>query len=319
MKESTMTSSDGFVPRSDLAELAEINKQLALLPHPNPATKDGLAELRQMAFAPSVEMANQVTNEVIARPGGDLRLHIIRPAGPVKAVLLDIHGGGWSIGTPEENDWFNDLFASTCHIAVVSVDYRLAPENPYPAGLEDCVAAAQWLDEHVEAEFGTDRLLVAGYSAGAHLAAQTLLRLRDQDPAAFARFAAANLVYGPYDISQTPSQRYADDDTLILTRDWLTGFLNNTFAGDPEARRDPSVSPLYADLTGMPPALFTVGTLDPLLDDSLFMAARWTAAGSHADLDVWQDAVHGFNYMAPKTGRAAMERIADWMKNRLGA
>ncbi|MGW1811260.1 hypothetical protein [Streptomyces sp. NPDC002078] len=64
-----MTSSDGFVPRSDLAELAEINKQLALLPHPDPATKDGLAELRQMAFAPSVEMANQVTNEVIAGPG----------------------------------------------------------------------------------------------------------------------------------------------------------------------------------------------------------------------------------------------------------
>jgi acetyl esterase/lipase len=316
-----MTSSDGFVPRPNLAEMAEVNKQLALMPHPDPTTPDGLAQLRQAAFAPSVEMVNQVTKQVIAGPGGDLRLHVIRPSGPVKAVLLDIHGGGWTIGTPEENDWFNDLFVTTCEIAVVSVDYRLAPENPYPAGLEDCVAAARWLHEHVESEFGTGTLLIAGYSAGANLAALTLLRLRDENPEIFARITAANLVYGSYDIGQTPSQRHADENTLVLTADWLVGFGTCTFPGleDPEARRDPSISPLYADLTGMPPALFTVGSLDPLLDDSLFMAARWTVAGSHADLDVWQDCPHGFNNMAPVTGRAAMERIADWMKNQLAA
>jgi dienelactone hydrolase len=287
-----MTSSDGFVPRPNRAEMAEVNKQLALMPHPDPTTPDGLAQLRQAAFAPSVEMVNQVTKQVIAGPGGDLRLHVIRPSGPVKAVLLDIHGGG-----------------------------RLAPENPYPAGLEDCVAAARWLHEHVESEFGTGTLLIAGYSAGANLAALTLLRLRDENPEIFARITAANLVYGSYDIGQTPSQRHADENTLVLTADWLVGFGTCTFPGleDPEARRDPSISPLYADLTGMPPALFTVGSLDPLLDDSLFMAARWTAAGSHADLDVWQDCPHGFNNMAPVTGRAAMERIADWMKNQLAA
>ncbi|MCX4780717.1 alpha/beta hydrolase [Streptomyces sp. NBC_01264] len=76
---------------------------------------------------------------------------------------------------------------------------------------------------------------------------------------------------------------------------------------------------VFARLDGLPPALFTVGSLDPLLDDSLFMAARWQAAGNHADLDVWPDGVHGFNNMAPKTGHRVAERIASWFTTRLSA
>ncbi|MEC3977006.1 alpha/beta hydrolase [Amycolatopsis sp. H20-H5] len=88
---------------------------------------------------------------------------------------------------------------------------------------------------------------------------------------------------------------------------------------DAEAQRDPAVSPLYADLTGLPPALFTVGGADPLLDDSQFMAARWQAAGNLAQLDVWPECAHGFTNSAPGTGRAAWGRIAGWLTARLDA
>src|SRR5207249_4382288 len=113
------------------------------------------------------------------------------------------HGGGWVLGRAFHDDARNEAIAERCRVAVVSVDYRLAPEDPYPAGPDDCEAAALWLVEHARAEFGADRLVVGGASAGAHLAAVTLQRMRDRH--AFTRFAGAVLTYGAYDLAMTPS------------------------------------------------------------------------------------------------------------------
>jgi acetyl esterase len=311
---------EAFVPTPDLAELAAVNTHLKTMAHPDVSTAEGLAALRSTDFTAHRAVTHPVADRIIPGPAGELRLRVIRPAGPLRAVLFDIHGGGWSIGTPEETDGINNHHATALGIATVSVDYRLAPEHPYPAALDDCVAGARWLGEHADAEFGTGTLLIQGASAGGHLAAQTLLRLRDDSPGILARFAAASLVFGVYDLGRTPSQRAATADTLVLPDPWLRAFSTNAFGDlDPESLRDPAISPLYADLTGLPPALFTVGDLDPLLDDSLFMAARWRAAGNHTDLDVWPQCVHGFINMAPKTGAATLDRISSWLGSRLAA
>jgi acetyl esterase/lipase len=148
------------------------------------------------------------------------------------------------------------------------------------------------LAEHAHDEFGADQLLIGGESAGAHLAAVTLLRMKNKH-AAIDRFVGANLVFGAYDLSRTPSQRgvgvAAGTDILDSTGFPLDLFLPGR---SEEQRRDPDISPLYADLSGLPPALFSVGTNDHLLDDTLFMAARWEAAGNRTELLVYPDTPH---------------------------
>ncbi len=231
-------------------------------------------------------------DRTIDGPTGPIRLRTFTHEHP-EGVLLHIHGGAWMAGSPEMMDQLHAILVDTCNVAVVSVDYRLAPEHPYPAAPDDCEAAACWLIEHAAEEFGSDRLLIAGESAGAHLAAVTLLRMRDGHDAAD-RFLGANLVFGAYDLSRTPSQRGVGiaPGTDILDG---TGFPLDLFLPgmSEEQRRDPDVSPLFADLRGMPPALFSVGTNDHLVDDTLFMAARWEVAGNRTDLLVYPDTPHG--------------------------
>jgi acetyl esterase/lipase len=238
--------------------------------------------------------SEQAVDRTIAGPAGPIRLRTFVPE-QVDAVFLHIHGGGWIIGEPEMTDLLNEIVADALHIAIVSVDYRLAPEHPYPAGPDDCEAAAVWLLDRADAEFGTSRLLIGGESAGAHLSAVTLLRMRDRHDAVD-RFLGANLVFGVYDLSRTPSQDGVGipPKADILTADGIRFFTELFTPGrSPEQRRDPDISPLYADLHDLPPALFTVGASDHLVDDTLFMAARWQLAGNQADLLVYPEAPHG--------------------------
>ena len=160
----------------------------------------------------------------------------------------------------------------------VSVKYRLAPENPYPAGPDDCEAAALWIVREGTKRFGTTKLAIGGESAGAHLSAVTLLRLRDRHK--LSPFSAALLNYGCFDLGMTPSARHwGDGEARAQHRRRSTAF-RKCFLPPGTDTSDPDVSPLYADLRGMPAALFSVGTRDALLDDSLFMAPRWLAAGN---------------------------------------
>jgi acetyl esterase/lipase len=196
-------------------------------------------------------------------------------------------------GSPEMMDLLHEIIVDQCHVAVVSVDYRLALEHPYPAAPDDCEAAACWLLEHGPEEFGSDRLLIGGESAGAHLAVVTLLRMKDKYHAVD-RFLGENLVFGAYDLSATPSQRgvgITAGTDILGDESWPLDLFLPGMSG--EQRRDPDVSPLYADLRGMPPALFAVGTNDHLLDDALFMAARWQLAGSPCELLVYPATPHG--------------------------
>jgi acetyl esterase len=237
-------------------------------------------------------------DRTIDGPGGDLRLRTFTPAEPARAVLLHMHGGGWFRGRPEMGDPPNAVLANERGIAVVSVDYRLAPEHPFPAGPDDCEAAALWLIEHAESEFGATPLLIGGDSSGAHLAVLTLLRLRDRGVSA--RFVGANIVFGYFDFGHLPSHRGLNAGPDILDFDALEAMAELVLPGrSTEERRDPRYSPLWADLSGMPPALFTVGLNDHLSDDTLLLASRWERAGNHAELLAYPDAPHGCTATLP--------------------
>lgn len=232
-------------------------------------------------------------NATVPGRAGPIPVRVFTPP-QVDGVYLHLHGGGWTLGSADSQDPLLWGLACAAHLAVVSVGYRLAPEHRYPAGPDDCEDAARWLTAHAAAEFGTDRLTIGGESAGAHLAVLTLLRLRDRGGLQRA-FRAAHLAYGAYDASLTPSARLWGERNLVLSTPVMTWFWDQFLPGlDPEQWRDPGISPLYADLRDLPAARFIVGTQDPLLDDTLFMAARWRAAGNTADLEVVAEAAHGF-------------------------
>ncbi len=247
----------------------------------------------------------------IRGPGGGIPLRVIRPIdGEVRGVYVHIHGGGHVLGSHDAQDVMLDAIARATGAVVVSVGYRLAPEHPYPAGPDDCEAAAVWICENARREFGSERLAIGGESAGAHLAAVTTIRLRDRHGAT--PFRAANLVYGIYDLTFTPSVRNWGERYLVLSTPVMEWFANH-FVPDRERRGHPDVSPLYADLRGLPPALFSVGTLDPLLDDSLFMSARWTAAGNRAELAIYAGGVHVFNMLPIPVAEAANRRCHEFI------
>jgi len=250
----------------------------------------------------------EAQDRMIAGPAGEIRLRVFVPD-EVQAVYLHMHGGGFMLGQADHFDEPLYTAAQKCHMAVVSVDYRLAPENPYPAGPEDCEAAAVWLVEHCRAEFGSKKLFIGGESAGANLAAVTLLRMRDRH--GFSGFSGAILTYGVYDMSMTPSARNWGERNLILTTKLIRWFNENYVPAGNFA--DPDISPLYADLHGLPPALFTVGTLDPLMDDSMFMHMRWLAAGNLSELAIYPGGIHAFDAFPIELARQANTRIKEFI------
>lgn len=255
---------------------------------------------------PKSDRARTVT---IPGPAGEIGLRILVPD-TVKGAFLHFHGGGWTAGTNDMWDNYLELMGREAGLVAVSVDYRLAPENAFPAGVDDCVAAARWLIDNAQKEFGASWLAIGGESAGAHLVMCTMLRLRDEGQGD--AFQAANLMYGPFDLSLTPSMRSAET-TMIIDRPRVEALVAG-FAGSVDLR-DPDLSPLYADLSGLPPTLVTIGTLDPLVDDSLFMHSRLQAAGVASELAVYPGGVHAFNFLEGELARSANEYAAGFLRN----
>ncbi|RKN44013.1 alpha/beta hydrolase [Streptomyces hoynatensis] len=291
-----MTLTDEDCLSETLAFNAEFEANAARRPargaRPDPATLAALRRNRLGGDAPPVRLP-QAHDRVVA---GGVGVRVFVPE-RVAGVYLHLHGGGWAFGSADGQDERLWRLATGADLAVVSVDYRLAPEHPFPAGPEDCEAAARWLVECAAREFGTRRLLIGGESAGAHLSVTTLLRLRDRHGITGA-FRAAHLLFGPYDLSMTPSQRAFGTRPLLSNTKSLRGSYELfTPRMGAEERRAPEVSPLYADLSGLPPARIVAGTEDPLLDDSLFLAGRWERAGAPVRLSVVAGAMHGFTLL----------------------
>jgi acetyl esterase/lipase len=282
-------------------------------PRPDPSTPEGLQQARALeaarARSVSAPLGAARPVEALAEVAGRrVPVRIFAPAtGPARSVHLDIHGGGFYMGLAARGDAHNRRLADARGVAVVSVDYRLAPEHPWPAAAEDCETAALWLVEEAEARFGTTRLTIGGLSAGATLAMTTLLRLRARGVAT--AFAGAALQFGTYDMSgQTPAGRLIDGEFFI-----------EAYAGAAADRTDPDISPVFGDLRGLPPVLIVVGSLDILLEDNLVMAARLSAAGGEVDVRVYPESPHGFTLHPTAMASTALSDIESWLADRFEA
>jgi acetyl esterase/lipase len=271
---------------------------------------------RQNMLAVEPEPSPMAVEATIPGPAGDIPVRLFEPEEP-RAMFLHIHGGGWAVGRPQMSEPANEHLATHHGLAVLSVDYRLAPEHPYPAGPDDCEAAAAWMLEHGPKRWGADQMFIGGESSGGHLAAVTMLRIRDR-LGAIDRVLGANLVFGRYDLRGTPSTfgNGGRPDVLNpkMMQMLLEGFIPNMSEAE---RRDPDVSPLFADLSGLPPCLVSVGTFDHLADDSLFLATRLAAAESPVELAVYPDSPHGFQVFPSEMTKAHAKRMDTWIASLL--
>ena len=266
-------------------------------------------------------MAETREIEIPGRRGAiPARLYVPEGAGARSPGLLYLHGGGWVIGSPDTHDRLTRELAAGIGARVVSLHYALAPEHPYPEGLDDCVDAARHLGAHGDRlDIDPGRLLIGGDSAGANLSAATLLRLKAEPAAAF---RGAIYIYGAFGMDyRTPSIEAWGDRDLILSKNAMEWFRKQYLPqGVPSggAAVDPYLSPLRGDLTGLPPAVLIVGTLDPLLSDSELFAEALRKANVPAELHVFPDGLHAFaQFFMLDMAADAVRRISAFARARV--
>jgi acetyl esterase len=271
-----------------------------------------LASIRESGGEP--EPVHEVADLKIPGPGGDLPLRLYRPAGdgPLP-VLLYFFGGGWVLGTIDTADGVSRSLANSAGALVAVVGYRLAPEHPFPAAIDDCYAAVCWVAGHAE-EIGADsaRLAVGGDSAGGNLAAAVALRARDDGPA----LAGQLLVYPNTDQLADDQSMRAADDPFLFNRHSVAWYRRHYLAHPGDAA-NPLASPLRAEsLAGLPPALVITAEYDPLRDQGEAYARRLADAGVRVELSRYPGMAHGFFTMAGTVdaSRAAIVQAASHVR-----
>lgn len=252
-------------------------------------------DLRDPAAVPEVAAIENVTV-------GDLPARIYRPAGdaPMPTILL-LHGGGFVVGDLDTHDLAACTLATTCDAVVVSIAYRLAPEAPWPAAVDDAITGVRWVAEHLGELGDDDRLAVAGDSAGGNLAAIVAQVCRDEGVA----LAGQLLVYpvtdmgGDYpSITENAEGYFLDFATMAWFHHHYAGHLPDLDLTDPR------FNPMHGDLTGLAPAVVVVAEYDPLRDDGLAYAARLAEAGVPVEVRTYPGLVHGFMDMGRHSAAA---------------
>lgn len=235
-----------------------------------------------------------VTERIVHAANGSVRVRFYDPhADGTKPVLIYLHGGGWTLFSLDTHDRVMREYAARTGMMVVGVDYALSPEAKYPVALEQVVAVARFLRDR-GAEVGIDPrcMAIGGDSAGANLALSTCLRLRDEGEPELIRAMVLN--YGVFDrLSSEEARRRFGGSGNMLTGDEMEAFWHNYLRDDEEAA-DPLVSPLRADLRGLPAALLVVPQCDLLTEQSLSLEDRMRAAGVSVRLELYRGAVHSF-------------------------
>lgn len=279
------------VRRANSARLSHFGARLVMFPGPDPV------EVRELSI-PVV--------------GGRIRARLLRPptAGP-HPLYVFLHGGGWCVGTLEEREARCRTIAGEADCVVVSVDYRMAPENQFPTAPEDCYAAVAWLVEHA-AELGVDadRVAIGGESAGANLAAVVCLMARDRDGPAICH---QWLDVPATDLTLAQAGHREVSDGYLLDAAVIDDFLEHYLA-DPTQVRDPYCSPLLADdLSGLPPAWIMTAEYDRLRGDGEAYAVALQAAGGtacHVRLDGHIHASFAFTRLLPSARAYERDAIA---------
>jgi len=233
------------------------------------------------------------------------------PDADPQRVVLYLHGGAYVIGSVNTHRDLVGRISRASGGRVLNVDYRLAPEHPHPAAVDDAVAAYRWLLDQGQAPA---KLAVAGDSAGGGLTIATLVAIRD----AGLPMPAAGVALSPWvDLEGIgESMTTAAHLDPMVQKEHLVR-MGKLYLGDADPR-SPLAAPLYADLSGLPPLLIQVGTAETLLDDSTRIAERARKAGVTVTLDVWDDMIHVFQAFAPilPEGQQAVDQIGEYLRAR---
>lgn len=233
-----------------------------------------------------------IEERMIAAPSGPKRVRLYDPGTPAPApTVVLIHGGGWVAGDVDTYDGFARQIAKRSGLRCLSIDYALAPEQPFPAALDDCIAAVRWAASE-GAGLGIDpsRIALIGDSAGANLALAVCLALRD---AGAALIRGAALAYGGYSLDfDAPSVRAYGNGQYFLSAADMARYRDD-YLPDRADRENPLAVPILADLHELPPLHIAVGEFDPLRNDSERLAERARAAGVDVEFRLWTGMVHG--------------------------
>ena len=235
-------------------------------------------------------------------------------AGAGKRVLLYLHGGGYALGSLDSHRHLAAHTALALNGQVLLIDYRRSPEHPFPAAVDDALAAYRWL---IETGVDPAKLAAARDSAGGGLTVAVLLAARD----AGLKLPAAAVCISPWANLENKGESYsakANVDPMVRHADlelWTAAYL-----GTSTPRRTPLASPVYADLKGLPPFLIQVGSCEVLLSDSHLLADRLKEAGVSVDLHVWPKMIHVWHWFAPvlSEGRGAIDEMAGFLNTKLG-
>jgi acetyl esterase len=243
------------------------------------------------------EPVGEVIDETIDGPGGELSVRMYLPEGEQPfPVTMFFHGGGFVSGSLDSHDEFCRRIVNVSDVAVAAVDYRLAPEHPFPAAVEDAYAATEWVSEH-GGEFGldTDKLAVTGDSAGGNLAAVVSQMARDRDGPTIAHQA---LLYPTVSARDDWESLEENGEGYFITKEDLAWFDEKYFDHEID-RMNVYASPLLtADLSDLPPATLVTGGFDPLRDEGVAYGERLEEAGVDVTHYHYDDAIHAFVQLA---------------------
>jgi len=262
---------------------------------------------------PELESARELA---ITAPHGTIPARIytpkrLRKTDGLAACLVFFHGGGWVIGNLDSHDVVCRKLAHEGELIVISVDYRLAPEQRFPAAVEDAITATQWIADNAR-QLGIDatRLTVGGDSAGGNLAAVTALTVRETGP----KLAGQLLIYPATDLAMSTPSHSEPETSILLTHSVTRWFIGN-YLGDADVS-DWRASPARAKLAGLPPAYVLVAGADPLRDEGNEYAERLKQAGVSVTYRYFPGQFHGFFTMGKLLGQAniAASEISTWLK-----
>ncbi|KAK0666409.1 Alpha/Beta hydrolase protein [Cercophora samala] len=325
-----------FAPENVSEETINVNNFIERATSSGPTWQEvGPVRFRQMrengetGFAAPVYLPTAKDIPIPSRdPGRDIAVRVYTPDNgqPSKGLFLHIHGGGFVLGTHQHQDGKLREYANTFQLTALSVDYRLAPENPWPAQVHDCFDVAEYLVDKGQNTFGAKLLFISGESAGGNLAATTAFHLLRTRP--HHEITALILPYGWFDVTQNLPTAATFERPLLINNEKMLGFAvayapNMTI----EERRNPLISPIYDDMRGLaklapggklPPALFLCGTEDPLLDDTLLMSTKWMITGSEAIVKIYPGACHAFTAVPGfKAAEEAWEATVQFMREKM--
>jgi acetyl esterase len=285
----------------------------------SPEEARGFGALLRELYGPGPDVEKSYDVELATADGHSFTVRVLVPAGDIRALVVYYHGGGWVIGDIDEYDNLARTLANRLHVAVVNVDYRLAPEHRYPAAADDAWTALTWAAGQVaEIAGGPVPLVVMGDSAGGNLSAVVAQKARD---AGGPELAAQVLIY-PVTDADLDNDSYTDPaNGLLLTRDGMIWFWNH-YAPDVASRAKPDASPIQADsLAGLAPAIVLTAEHDVLRDEGEAYAERLREAGVPVEHRRFPGQMHGFFPMVNLLpGSAdAIAYVAEHLDSRLGA